>query len=171
MEINLVVSYDPQGGYVAGKIEVHAILEKLGDKESEQELIVPGIIAVQTELKARDVIEDARELYMSDPSRFNFTLKWVPVEHWCEGTLEAITATVKREIASMIAETDQYAIDVAKHRSELHKEQVIEAIAPLIKGKVNLDKPQKIVRIELFGDKASVSLLVPKNIFSVVKGQ
>jgi len=171
MTVSLLVSYDPKAGYLGGKNEVHNILTKLGDQKSQHEIVTPGIIGVTTELHARDVVEEVHELFVSAPLSLNSTLKWVPVDQWCEGTLDDIKKIVNEDIKNLITADDMYAIDVVKHQSELHKEQVIEAIAPLLKGKVNLDHPQKILRIELFGKKATVTLLRPKDIFSVVKGQ
>jgi len=171
MEPNLLVSYDPKGGYLAGKNEIHNILTKLGDQKSDQTLMVPGIIGVSTSLKARDVVEEVRELFVSEPLSLNFTLKWVPADYWCDATLDTIKSVVKEDIKDLFLPDDQYAIDVVKHKSELHREDIIQTIAPLLKGKVNLDYPQKILRIELFDKRASVSLLKPKDIFSVVRGE
>jgi tRNA(Ser,Leu) C12 N-acetylase TAN1 len=169
MEPNLLVSYDPKAGYLGGKNEIHNVLTKLGDQKSEQELLVPGIIGVRTRLVARDVVEEVREMYAGDPNSLNATVKWVPADYWCEATLDAIKSLVKEEIKDLFVADDLFAVEVVKHRSELHKEQIIEAIAPLLKGKVNLDFPKKILRIELFDKRASITLLKPKDVFSVAK--
>ncbi len=169
MDPNILVSYDPKGGYMSGKGEIHNILTRLGDQKSDQELLVPGIIGVKTKLDAREVVEEVRETYAGDPNSLSFTVKWVPADYWCDATLDSIKAMVKEEIKDMFMADDVYAIDVVKHRCELHREQVIEAVAPFLKGKVNLDFPQKILRIELFDNRASITLLKPKDIFSVVK--
>lgn len=169
MDPNLLVSYDARGGYMSGKSEIHNILTKLGDQKSDQELLVPGIIGVKTKLAGRDVVEEVREMFASDPNFLTHTLKWVPADLWCAGTLDAIKAVVREDIKEMFAADDQYAIDVVKHRSDLHAEQIVEAIAPMLRGKVNLEHPQKILRIELFDKLASVTLLKPKDVFSVAK--
>ncbi len=168
MEPNLLVSYDPKGGYMSGKGEIHNVLTKLGDQKSEQELVVPGIIGVKTKLAARQVIEEVREMYVGDPNSLNFTVKWVPADYWCDATIDTIKAIVKEEIKDMITPTDHYTIEVVKHRSELNSQQIVEALATMLRGKVNAEHPQKILRIELFDKKAAVTLLQPKNIFSVV---
>lgn len=170
MDPNLIVSYDPNGGYMSGKSEIHNILTKLGDQKSEQELLVPGIIGVKTKLAARDVVEEVREMYAGDPNSLSFTLKWVPADYWCDATLDSIKAMVKEEIKDMFMADDVYAVAVVRHRSELSKEQIIEAVAPMLKGKVNLDFPQKVLRIELFDKRASITLLKPKDVFSSARG-
>lgn len=163
----MLVSYDSKGGYFSGKSEIHNLLVKFGDQKEEMELMVPGIIGVKTALDARNLIEDLKEMHAGDPSILNFTLKWVPADYWCNATLDDIKRIVREEIKDMFLVGDQYSIEVLKHKSELHHEQIIEAVAPMLKGKVNLDHPQKILRIELFDKRVSVTLLLPKNIFSI----
>ena len=169
MAPNLLVYYDPDAGYMSGKGEVHAILTDLGDQKAEQELVVPGVIGVSTVLKARSVVEEARELFLAEPLSFTCTIKWVPVDFWCNATIDEIKAVVKEEIKDMIVSDDLYSIEIVKHRSELHEEQIIEAVTPMLRGKVSLDHPQKILRIELCDTKASVTLLRPENVFSIIK--
>jgi len=169
MEANILVSYDPRGGYLTGRNEIHDILTKLGDQKSDISLIVPGIIGVTTKLKARDAIEEVKELFLSDPRSVNSALKWVPVDAWCDETVESIKKLVSDDIKNLIVEDDLFKIDVIKHKSELHTDEIVEAIAPLLKGKVELDHPQKILRIDLFGRRSAVTLLKPKDIFSITK--
>ncbi|VVB80827.1 Uncharacterised protein [uncultured archaeon] len=166
MEPNLLVSYNPNAGYFSGKAEIHNLLVKFGDQKEEMELMVPGIIGVKTKLDARNLIEDLRERYVSDPNVLSATLKWVPADYWCDATVDVIVKTVKEEVKDMFLRDDVYAIEVINHKSDLHHEQIIEAIVPWLKGKVDLEHPQKILRIELFDKQASVTLLLPKNIFS-----
>ena len=171
MEPNLLVSYDSKGGYFSGKSEIHNLLVKFGDQKEDMELMVPGIIGVKTKLNARDLIEDLREMHASDPSSLNFTLKWVPADYWCNATLDDIKRIVREEIREMFLPDDVYAVEVLNHKSDLHHEQIIEAVAPLLKGKVNIDRPRKILRIELFDKQASVTLLKPKDILSIIKNE
>ncbi len=169
MDPNLIVSYSSNGGYMSGKGEIHNILTKLGDQKSEQELLVPGIIGVKTKLDAREVVEEVREMFAGDPNSLSFTLRWVPVDYWCDATIDKIKTTIKEEIKDLFTVDDQFLIDVVNHRSGLQTGQIIEGVSSMLKGKVNPEHPQKVVRIELFDKRASVSLLKPADIFSVIK--
>lgn len=151
---------------MSGKGEIHNILTKLGDQKSEQELLVPGIIGVKTKLDAREVVEEIREMYAGDPNSLSFTIRWVPADYWCDAIIENIKTTIKEEIKDLFTADDQYFVDVANHKGQFQKEQITGAIIPLLKGKVNPDHPQKVVRIELFDKRACVSLLKPADIFS-----
>ncbi|MBW2969840.1 hypothetical protein KY309_00905 [Candidatus Woesearchaeota archaeon] len=169
MDVNLLVSYDPKAGYMGGKNEIHDVLTKIGDQKSVQELLVPGIIGVKTKLDARQVVEDVRELFLADPLSLNSTLKWVPVDAWCDASVQEIVKIVKDDVKDLITSDDLYAVEFIKHRGELHHDEVVDAVVSWIKGKVNLERPQKIIRIELFDKKASVTLLRPKDVFSIAK--
>ncbi len=167
MDPNLLVSYDSKAGYFSGKSEIHNLLVKFGDQKEEMELMVPGIIGVKTKLNARDLIEDLKEMHATDPTSVSFTLKWVPADYWCSADVNSIVNIVKEEIKDMFLADDVYSIEVIMHKSNLDQEKIIQAIAPWLKGKINSDHPQKILRIELFDNRASVTLLLPKNIFNI----
>jgi len=166
MDLNIIVSYSSSAGYLSGKNEIHSILTRLGDQKSEQELLIPGIIGVATVLKSRDLIEELHEMAASDPDAIKHTLKWVPADFWCDATLDSIKATVKEEIKDLLVADDQYIIEILPHRTSLKPEQILSAVKPLLKGKINPDHPQKILRIELFDKHAAITLLKPKDIFS-----
>jgi tRNA acetyltransferase TAN1 len=61
----------------------------------------------------------------------------------------------------MIVETRRY--------TALHKIDIIKELAELIDQVVSLENPDKIVRIEILGNQAGISVLKPEEIFSVMK--
>jgi tRNA(Ser,Leu) C12 N-acetylase TAN1 len=50
-----------------------------------------------------------------------------------------------------------------------HKLEIIEPLAELIDEKVDLRNPDKIVRIEILGNSAAVSVIKPEDVFSLHK--
>jgi tRNA acetyltransferase TAN1 len=172
MEPNVLVSYSFTVGFFEAKQEISTVLRELGDDKAEIERLTKGIIGAKTSLDNRQVVDGVREKFIANPLVFNFTLKWVAVDFWCRPDFEEIKKIVKEEIIAKISEDDRWAVQVEKHGGELHSQDVIEAIAPLIeKGKVDLDHPEKIIRIDLFPSQAAVTLLKPENIFSLAKGE
>ena len=166
MDPNLLVSYSSNAGYFAGKTEIHNVLTKFGDQKEEMELMAPGIIGVKTKLDARKLIEDLRDSYASDPNLLSATVKWVPADFWCDANIESIVKTVKEEIKDMFLREDVYSIDINKHKSDLNEEQIVQAVTSWLRGKLG-EHFVKILRIELFDKRASVTLLLPKNVFIV----
>jgi tRNA(Ser,Leu) C12 N-acetylase TAN1 len=47
--------------------------------------------------------------------------------------------------------------------------EVIRALAELIDARVDLVHPDKVLLVQLFGDRVAFSLVAPREIFSVVK--
>jgi tRNA acetyltransferase TAN1 len=59
---------------------------------------------------------------------------------------------------------------VEKRRyTRYHKIEIIEKVAELINEKVDLKNPDKILHIEIIGKYAGISLLTPRDTFSVAK--
>jgi len=161
MEINIVIYYSSDAGFMTAKQEIHNILTKLGDQKEETELVVPGVIGLKTKLDARKVIDELNELYVNDPNSVTATVKWIPVDYWCNADNKSILDVFKDEFKTMFSETDHYNIEITNEKPGL-----LDTLKPWIKGTINKEKPQKILKIELFGENAYISLLRPHNIFS-----
>ncbi len=158
MEPTVIVKYG-SAGYFSAKQEVHNIMSKLGDLKSDEELFSPGFLIVQTKLKAHDVIENARELFLSDPELFKCTLSWIPVDCWC--SVEEVPKIIKEDLSHLISADEEYAIEIIGSNTDL-----VDKIVPLIKGKPGYN-PQKTIRIQIANNKAAVSLLKPTDFFKL----
>lgn len=110
-----------------------------------------------------------RELFEEDPWILQFTVKWVPIDAWTTSKIRAIKETVN-QLKKRIHNGERWRITVKKRRyTEHHKIEIIEPIAELIDEQVDLENLDKILRIELIGRYAGISVLSPEEIFSVVK--
>ncbi|PIN74715.1 hypothetical protein COV18_05845 [Candidatus Woesearchaeota archaeon CG10_big_fil_rev_8_21_14_0_10_37_12] len=166
MEPNLLVKYSSQSGYLTGRSEVHGIINRLGDKNSEQELLAPGIMAVQTELKARKVTEELRDMYATDPDSIRHTTLWLPVDNWCDASEIAIRKSLEEDIKPLFTESDQYRIEIYCHKGELTAEKLKRLVLLFLKGTINEENPQKILRMDLFLENVAITVMRPKDIFS-----
>jgi tRNA(Ser,Leu) C12 N-acetylase TAN1 len=92
----------------------------------------------------------------------------VPVDHWCEKDLDAIKRVIDEQVAPRIGEQETWAMQVEKRGwPQYHTAQIVEHLAKTIDRKVNLRAPDKLVRVDILGSKAAVSLLRRGEIFSV----
>ena len=164
MEPNLIVHYG-SAGYLYTKNEIHNILTKLGDQKEEQELLTPGIIGVQTKLPARKAVEEARELYLTDPDRIIATTMWIPADNWTDTNLDAIKRTIREDIRDFLTQDDTYTIEITEHNSPVASEDVIRTITPLLNGKLDYERPKKRLIIELFEKKTMITLALQKDVF------
>jgi tRNA acetyltransferase TAN1 len=168
-DFNLLVSYS-WGVYGRAKREIVQVLEMLGDEGSVvKRTIAEGIIGVKTSLDSREVVRGLRRLFNEDPFVLQYTLKWVPVDLWTLSDMDSMKEAV-RKLRNGIREGERWRITVEKRRySQHHKIEIIRELADLIEEKVDLENPEKILRVDIIGRCAGMSVLTPEDIFSVSK--
>jgi tRNA acetyltransferase TAN1 len=129
---------------------------------------ITGLVAARTSLNPFEVIEKLRVLLKERPYEFRYTLRVIPVEKVVRTTLEDIEKT-SVELSSKIGEAENFRVSVEKRFSELPTERIVEVVAANIERKVSLEKPDKIVLIEIVGKFTGMSIIKPSDIFSVTK--
>jgi len=152
------------------KREIFDILKLLGD---ENPIIKPtmarGIIGVRTRLDSREVVQGLQKLFIKDPLAFQYTLKWAPTDFWTYSDMGSMKEAVMN-IKEKIHKREKWRMTVEKRRyTRYHKIEIIKELAELIQEKVDLKNPDKIVRIDIIGKYAAVSVLSPNEIFSTTK--
>lgn len=128
-----------------------------------------GIAVVQTSLDNRQVIHQCRDLLQQGKMRFDFAVKWVPVDYWCWTELDSIKQLIDDKVLSRIHPDETWAMQVNKRRWQTyHTIDIITALAADIDRNVNLSHPDKIVWVDIIGNETAVSVLKPDEIFSVI---
>ena len=168
-DFNLLVSCS-WGVYGKARKEIVLISEMLGDESPIVErTIAEGIIGVKTLLDSREVVCGLRRLFNEDPFVFQYTLKWVPVDLWTLSDMDSMKEGV-RKLRNRIHAGERWRMIVEKRRYSLHhKIEVIRELADLIDEKVDLENPEKILRVDIIGRYAGISVLTPQEVFSVAK--
>jgi len=168
-DFNLLVSYS-WGVYGRAKKEIVQVLEMLGDEGPVvKRTIAEGIIGVKTRLDPREVVRRLRSLFDEDPFAFQYTLKWVPVDLWTLSDMDSMKEAV-RKLRNGIHAGERWRMTVEKRRyNQYHKIEIIRELAELVEEKVDLENPEKILRVDIIGRYAGISVLMPEDIFSVYK--
>jgi tRNA(Ser,Leu) C12 N-acetylase TAN1 len=148
--------------------EICARLRALGDPAAAvTSTSRKGLLAVTTRLDPRDVIPRLRALHAESPGLFRATCRWVPVDRWTAPELEAMRQGVE-QLRARIAPTDRWRLTVAKRvEGGPATRAIIEALAGLIEAPVDLSQPDRILLVEVFADRAALSVLAPADVFSV----
>jgi len=168
-DFNLLVSCS-WDNHRNAKNEIIHLLEKLGDKNPYvRRTIARGIIGVKTCLDSREVVRCLREIFNQDPFVVQHTFKWVPVDLWTPSDMDSMKEGVK-QLKNRIQEGEKWRMTVEKRRyTQHHKIEIIKEIAQIINQRVDLENPDKILRIDIIGKYAGISLLKPKEVFSTSK--
>ena len=165
--MDLLISY-PWGRFRAARHDVVDILKRFGDDHPQiWRTAVEGIAWVSTCLDNREVTRRCGELFRSDPLAFQNAVKWVPVDYWCDTSLEEMKKLVEEKIRPQIAEHETWGMKVEKRRWQRHHTaEIVAYLAPSIDRKVNLDNPNKWLRIDVVGRQTAISLVKAGDVFS-----
>jgi tRNA acetyltransferase TAN1 len=170
-DCNLLVSFAWRAPGRARR-EVRGRLRALGDPAP---ITVPtlsnGLLAAKTALDPRGVVRELRALCQASPQVLRHTTRWVPVDVWSPPDLVAMREAVMA-LASRIAPQETWRITVEKRSGAvLGREEVIRAVAPLVPAVVNLIHPDKILLVELFGNRVALAVLAPPEVLSIATMQ
>jgi tRNA acetyltransferase TAN1 len=168
-EFNLLVSC-PWSLFGRARREIADILKLLGDEHPVIERTVArGIIGVKTRLDSREVIQGLQKMFSKDPLSFQYTLKWVPTDLWTYSDMNSMKEAVMN-VRDRVRAGERWRMTIEKRRYTLyHKIDIIKELAELIDEKVDLKNPNKILRIDIIGKYAAISVLSPKEIFSTIR--
>ena len=149
--------------------EITRILEDFGDSEPKITISsMSGILTAETNLDPVMVVNKIRELILDEPWSIRYCLRIIPIQKVIETKIEEIEKIIS-ELVDSIPKNDTYRISIEKRNSSLSSQELITKIANKIKNKVSLEKPDKIVQLEILGNKTGVSILEKSDILSVEK--
>lgn len=167
-EPNLLVTFDPSNRWAA-RTEVKTILEELGETAPEfLKSNVRGLFKIRTKIDPKEVTKKLHGICRSNPSKFWYTYHWTPIERCCRSRISEMFKVVK-ELAEKISFEESWRFRINKRfYSRYHTKELIEQLAKYVNSpKVDLEHPQKIIQIEIIRGWAGLSLLEPKELFSV----
>ncbi len=104
----------------------------------------------------------------SEPFKVRFIMRIIPVDKVVDTKINAIVKAVK-ELSSAIGPAETFRITIEARDSPYSEKELIDAIADAVDRKVNLDSPDKIVLLEVFGEYSGVSVISPREIVSIQK--
>lgn len=159
VDANLLVTYDPAHKGKA-EDEVKTLLKSVGEDAKFLASKVEGVFLLCTKKDSKELAKQLRKLGKADPERFYYTHRWTPVDVWVKTDLAAIGKVLKGFDKKMDP-AKSWKLDLAKRHYDKHgtSELILKLTENINKPKVDLAKPQVIVKIEILGNKTGCSLL------------
>jgi len=149
--------------------ELTNILEKMGDLEPKITITnMSGILTVETKLDPIDIIKKIKEILLDEPWGIRYCLRLMPIQKITETKIESIEEGVL-DLMKFISEGESYRISIEKRNSDISSQELISRIAKKIKNKVSLEFPEKIVLVEILGNKTGIAIVKKTDILSVEK--
>ena len=149
--------------------ELRDVLEEFGDADIKVSITnMSGILTAKTKLDPVAVVRKIKEMILDQPWSIRYCLRVIPIQEVIETKIEEIEkSTVK--LAGQILDGETYRISVEKRSSNVSSQEIITKIAGKIKNKVSLEFPDKILLIEILGNKTGISVLKKEDVLSVEK--
>lgn len=166
-EANLLVTFEPTHE-TSAKAEIENLLKEV--KESGKVVKVNSGIAHVIVKDAKKVVDSLLKIAKKDVSKFNYTFNWWPVDKWCKSEISDMQKAIA-EVQKDIKKEDKWKLELAKRENtkDYGKNIILKLTEVVDKPKVDLDSPDKIIRVEIIGDRAAVSLISKNETLNVQK--
>ena len=149
--------------------ELCNILEEFGDSDAKISITeMSGILTAETKLDPIEVVRKIKEMVLDEPWSIRYCLRIIPIQKVIETKIEEIEKVVSN-MNEQIVEGETYRISIEKRNSDLSSQEIITKIANKIENKVSLEFPDKVVLIEILGNKTGISILKKSDVLSIEK--
>jgi tRNA acetyltransferase TAN1 len=127
-----------------------------------------GILTAETKLDPIETVKKIKEMILDEPWSVRYCLRIIPIQKIIESQIDEIEKTVS-ELSEQILDDETYRISIEKRNSDLSSKEIITKIADKIKNKVSLEFPDKVILIEILGNKTGISILKKSDVLSIEK--
>ena len=149
--------------------ELLSILDDLGDSEPKITITnMSGILTAETKLDPVEIVKKIKEMILDEPWSVRYCLRIIPIQKIVESQIDEIEKAVS-EMSEQILDDETYRISIEKRNSDLSSKEIITKIADKIKNKVSLEFPDRVVLVEILGNKTGISILKKSDILSIEK--
>ena len=151
------------------KDELNDILEDFGDSDAQISITsMSGILTAETKLDPIEIVRKVKEMVLDEPWSIRYCLRIIPIQKIIESKMEEIEEAIS-SMSQGILDGETYRISIEKRNSDLSSKEIITKIADKIKNKVSLEFADKIILIEVLGNKTGISILKKSDILSIEK--
>ena len=151
------------------KDELNDILEDFGDSDAQISITsMSGILTAETKLDPIEIVRKIKEMVLDEPWSIRYCLRIIPIQKIIESKMEEIEEAIS-SMSQEILDGETYRISIEKRNSDLSSKEIITKIADKIKNKVSLEFADKIILIEVLGNKTGISILKKSDILSIEK--
>ena len=165
-DANLLVTYDPNHMGIA-KEEILGVLKKIGITPEFTNLEVEGLFEINIK-QPKEAVKKLYEMCKKDSSDFKMTFHWIPIDNWTKSTIEEMQHVIK-SLVKDIGEKEKWKMDIAKRCYDKHHttELIMKLTEVVDRQNVDLKSPDKIIRVDIIGEKAGVSLLKKQELLNI----
>lgn len=162
---NLIITYDPNHRGLA-EAEITDVFKRINEELKFLKSEIEGVFKIATP-KPRVVVKKLAKLCLDEPELFRTTYQYVPIDKWCTSDIKEMQDVI-RDVEKEIKMSDKWRMTLNKRSYDMPAMDLIITLTDVVdKPKVDLKNPDKIIRVEIFGDRAGIALLKADEAFSV----
>jgi tRNA(Ser,Leu) C12 N-acetylase TAN1 len=160
MNVKLIVTYDP-AHQKSCEESLKNVMDSVGAKPKFLKSKYSGIFLIELS-KPKEVVKMLIKLNKKDPEIFGKTHRYIPVDKWVSSKVPDMQKAIK-SLVPKIGENEKWKMDLEKrHYHKLDYQELIVKLTEVVdRRKIDLKKPKKIIKVEIIGTHAGISLLEP----------
>lgn len=166
MNVKLIVTYDPAHQKSCSE-SLKDVMDAVGAKPKLLKSKYSGIFLIEIS-KSKEIVKKLVKLAKKDPDAFGKTHRYIPVDKWVSSKVPDMQKAIKSFVPK-IGENEKWKMDLEKrhyHKMD-YQELIIKLTEVVDRRKIDLKKPKKIIKVEIIGTNAGISLLEPGEILTV----
>ncbi len=166
MEVKLLITYDP-AHIKSSREKVENLFKEINVKPKFLKSKYDGIFLLNVS-KPKEVVKKLRVISKKDKELFGRTHRYIPVDKWVKSKVPDMQKAIK-SLVPKIKKEDKWMMGLEKrHYDKLDfKELIIKLTDVVNREKIDLNKPKKIIKVEIVGNDAGISLLEPDEMLVV----
>ncbi|MEA2015676.1 MAG: hypothetical protein U9O59_03025 [Actinomycetota bacterium] len=166
MDVKLLITYDP-AHIESSREKVENLFREINVKPEFLKSKYDGIFLLNV-AKPKELVKKLKKLLKKDRELFGRTHRYIPVDKWVKSKVPDMQKAIKSTVPK-IKKEEKWMMDLEKrHYDKLDfKELIIKLTDVVDREKIDLKKPKKIIKVEIVGKDAGISLLEPDEILVV----
>jgi tRNA(Ser,Leu) C12 N-acetylase TAN1 len=168
MEASLIVTYEPNHK-ASSKEEVENVFYAVDAKPKFLDSKYGGVFLLSIS-KPKEIVKELKKLAKKNVKLFARTFHYIPVDKWVKSEIKEMQKAIK-PLVKNIKEKEKWKMDLSMRYYDKHDfKELIEKLTEVVdRENVDLDKPEKIIKVEIIEDKAAISLLEPEEFLETPK--
>jgi tRNA(Ser,Leu) C12 N-acetylase TAN1 len=166
MDVKLLITYDP-AHLESSREKVLNLFKEINSKPTFLKSKYSGIFLLYVS-KPKNVVKKLREISKKNKDLFGRTYRYIPVDKWVKSSVAEMQKAIK-SLVPKIKKEEKWMMDLEKrHYDKMSFQELIVKLTDVVnREKIDLKKPQKIIKVEIIGKDAGISLLEPDEILTV----
>ena len=158
MNVKLIVTYDP-AHQKSCEESLKNVMDAVGAKSKLLKSKYNGIFLIELP-KPKEIVKKLAALSKKDQEIFGKTHRYIPVDKWVSSKVPDMQKAIK-SLVPKIGENEKWKMDLEKrHYHKLDYQELIVKLTEVVdRRKIDLKKPKKIIKVEIIGTHAGISLL------------